>query len=693
MARMKKEDRLKLVHQEALAQNDRIQSALRNERLQCLQDRRFATIAGAQWEGPLGEQFENKPRFEANLIQRSVIRITNEYRNNRITVDFVPKDGSENDALADVCDGLYRADEQDSTADEAYDNAFDEGITGGFGAWRLIADEEDDLDEENDRQRIRIEPIFDADSSVFYDIDAKRYDKSDASHCFVIYSMSRDAYKAMWGDDPDNWPKVVHQYEFDWLTPDVVFIAEYYRVEEKRVRVYEFKSLQGEERYLTEEELEEEVEIAEGVEETMRDRLEALGWRETENKLRKSRRVHKYIMSGSKILEDCGYIAGKCIPIVPFYGKRWFIDNVERCSGQTRLGKDLQRLKNMQLSRLGEQAALSSFEKPIFVPEQVAGLQELWANDNIANNPFLLVNPVTDASGNVVPSGPIAYTKPPQIAPAMAALLQLTQQDLDLVLGTPADADKMVSNISGKAVEMIQQRLDMQAFIYMTNMAKSMKRCGEIWLSMAKDVYVEEGRRMKSVGEQGDVSSIEIKRPIVDEKSGEILYENDLSKASLHVAVDVGPSSTTRRDATVRAITGMMQMVSDPQAQQVLLATALMNMDGEGINDVREYFRKQLVSMGVVQPNEQEAAEMEAAQANAQPDPQQQYLMAAAEAERAKGAKLAAEVDETVANTEKLQAETAETLAGIPLREAEAANDMADARAERARSILETGSF
>ena len=66
MARPSKEQRLAAIHQEALTEFDNIQSALRDERLQCLQDRRFYSIAGAQWEGPLGEQFENKPKMEVN---------------------------------------------------------------------------------------------------------------------------------------------------------------------------------------------------------------------------------------------------------------------------------------------------------------------------------------------------------------------------------------------------------------------------------------------------------------------------------------------------------------------------------------------------------------------------------------------------------------------------------------------------
>jgi hypothetical protein len=145
---------------------------------------------GAQWEGPVGEQFENKPRFEFNKTHLAVLRVVNEYRNNRITVDFVPKDGSQADELADTCDGLFRADEQDSGAQEAYDNCFEEGTSGGMGAIRLRARYEDEDDDEDDRQRIAIEPIYEADTCVFFSLDGKRYDKADAKRCYVLTAMS-----------------------------------------------------------------------------------------------------------------------------------------------------------------------------------------------------------------------------------------------------------------------------------------------------------------------------------------------------------------------------------------------------------------------------------------------------------------------------------------------------------------------
>ncbi len=78
MARESTADRLRRIHQDALREFDEIQTALRDERLQCLKDRRFYSIAGAQWEGPLGDAFENKPRLEFNKVHLAVIRIFNE---------------------------------------------------------------------------------------------------------------------------------------------------------------------------------------------------------------------------------------------------------------------------------------------------------------------------------------------------------------------------------------------------------------------------------------------------------------------------------------------------------------------------------------------------------------------------------------------------------------------------------------
>lgn len=673
MARKSKAQTLLDIHAEALAEFDEIQSALHDERKQCLEDRRFYSISGAQWEGSLGEQFENKPKFEVNKVHLAVIRIINEYRNNRITVDFISKEGDEYDDLADTCDGLYRADEQDSVAEEAYDNAFEEAVGGGFGAFRLRTCYEDEEDEENEKQRIRIEPIFDADSSVFFDLNAKRQDKSDAKRCFVITSMTRSAYRIEYNDDPSSWPKDIQQYEFDWLTPDVVYIAEYYRVEDEGVTKYVYQALDGEETTYTDDDFEND--------EMLEETLLAIGSKLVRQRRVKRQRVHKYILSGSKILEDCGFIAGSNIPIIPVYGKRWFVDNVERCMGHVRLAKDPQRLKNMQLSKLGEISALSATEKPILTPEQIAGHGQMWSEDNVKNYPYLLVNPITDANGQQMASGPIAYTKPPSIPPAMAALLQLTEQDMQDILGNQQQADKIVSNISGDAVEMIQNRLDMQTFIYMSNMAKAIRRAGEVWLGMAKDVYVEKDRKMKTVGLQGNVSTVEIGKPTIG-KDGKIEKENDLSEAKFDVTVDVGPSSSSKRASTVRSLTNLLLVTKDPETAAVISAMIMMNTEGEGISEVRDFFRNKLIRMGVVKPTEEEAQMLAMEMQNAKPTPNDEYLRAAAEQAKAEAIKAQANAMLAAAKADESQAKTIETLANVD-------NDARKSAVETAKTITE----
>ena len=655
------------IHEEAIRNFDRIQSTVYPERKQCLEDRRFYSISGAQWEGSLGEQFENKPKFEVNKVHLSVMKIINEYRNNRISVDFVAKDGINNDEMAEICDGLFRADEIDSGAEEAYDNGFEEAVGGGFGAIRLVSEYEDEEDNENEKQRIKIEPIYDADSSVFFDLDAKRQDKADAKYCFVMFSMTPEEFEDSFDKDPNSLPKTVDHAEYDWFSPDLVYVAEYYRIEEKKETIRIFKNLTGEEIRYSETDFEDDPDL----ERT----LEATGTVEIRQKKVKKKKVHKYLISGNDILEDCGVIAGKNIPIIPVYGKRWFVDSVERCMGHVRLVKDSQRLKNMLTSKLAEISSLSTVEKPILTPEQIGEHGMMWSEDNIRNYPYLLVEPVTDASGNPQPMGPIGYTKPPAIPPALAALMQLVDVDTKELLGSTMEADKMLSHVSGKAHEMVQKRIDGQTFIYMSNFSKAIRRVGEVWLSMAKEIYVEKGRNMKTIDSMGKISNVELMQAGLG-KNGEVTEKNDITKATFDVTVDVGPSSTSQREATVQTIMGMLAITQDPETAQVLQSMAMMNMEGDGISDARNFFRKKLVNMGVITPTKEEAEEMAQAAENAEPDPQEEALKGMAEEAKAKAAKARVEIIETLADTEKTKAETTEIYSGIDINRAQAVENI-----------------
>ena len=105
----------------------------------------------------------------------------------------------------------------------------------------------------------------------------------------------------------------------------------------------------------------------------------------------------------------------------------------------------------------------------------------------------------------------------------------------------------------------------------------------------------------------------------------------------------------------------MMTITQDPQTLSVLGAMAMMNMEGEGIGDVKAYFRKQLITMGVIKPTEKEAEEMAMEAQNQQEDPNSVALRAMAEEAQAKAALARADVIDTIADAGLKEARTAET--------------------------------
>lgn len=681
MARSKAEKH-RAVFEAANAQLSAIVDASHDDREQALEDRRFVSIAGAQWDGAIGQQFENKIKLESNKIHLAVVRITNDYRNNRVDAKFISKDGTGSDEFSDFLAGLYRADQQDSYAEEALDNAFEEALCGGFGAYRLTNEYEDEYRSDDERQRIRWEPITDADTCVYFDPASKRQDKSDAKYCFVLSSTSQEAFQDEWGEDVASFEKPVNGKGFDWSANDVAWVAEYYVCEDKTHTVYTYRAIDGTTEKIHEKELTDE----------MKAKLNDIGSILVSSRKVKSRAVRKYFLSGCGVLEDAGLIAGRNIPIIPVFGKRWFVDGKERFMGHVRIPKDMQRLNNMQLSALAEIAASGGEETPIFTPEQIVGHEDVWASKAVDRPAFLTINALTDADGNELPSGPIDYTRTAQVPAAMAALIELSQLNIDALLGNQSEGEVIEANTSGKAVELVQNRLDMQAYIYMSNFAKAVRRSAEVWLSMAADVYDEDGRSMKLVDEQGQAEFKELGASVLGD-DGSPKPEFDLPNARMDVAIEIGPTSQSKKASTVRTLTSMLGMVSDPQDQAVISAMALMNAEGEGIGPLRDYYRKKMISMGVIEPTDQEAQEIAAAMEGQpqEPSAQDAYLIAEAKKSEAQAIESEADAVEAMANTELTKAKTAKTLADIDNEARDSAISAAKALADATTAPSPTG--
>ena len=640
------------LHQRLLERIDADYEQSHDNQRQSYDDRRFCFVQGAQWDGDIGRQFEGRPKFEFNKIQLSVIRIYNEWAKNRFTVEFRPQNNAADTDTADNLQELFRADERDSNADEAYSTAFMEGISGGIGAILLEAKYDDEDGDDDEYQRIRIKPIFEADTMVYWDANARRYDKADAKHVTIVTSMSKAQFEDKYKKEPASFDDL-QGYRFDWRDGDNVRVAEHYDLTEKKVEVTKLSHPEGGEPvklYADDEDYDQQL-----------DDYMAQGFEIDFTKKVKRKQVEGYVLSGNEIVEKLGVIAGKYLPVAPFYGKRMYVSGREVTQGHVGLSRDAQIAFNLKMSGLIDLASRPQDELPIFTPAQIKGHEQQWANKEVARVPYLTVNPTKDASGQVIGVGPTAYTKAPVIPQAMGALIESSGALIGELTGNQSNGEQLRSNVSTEAVEMVQDKVDAQAYIYLDNFAKTIAHVGRIWLSMAQDVYDEEGREMSGVTHDDSDSKVIINKPTI--KDGALAYENDMQGGKYKVTVDIGEAFSTQRDKTIKRLLNLVPMIQDPQQQAALLNTILSNQDGEGMHDLSRYARKNLINMGIVEPDEQEAKEMQAAQqaaANQPPSAQDQYFaaestkaLAGAEKAKADTQKVLAEVDETRADTAK----------------------------------------
>ncbi|WP_060443879.1 portal protein [Serratia marcescens] len=628
-------------HERVMLRFDRAYTPQQDVREKCIEATRFARVPGGQWEGAtaagtkLDDQFEKYPKFEINKVATELNRIIAEYRNNRITVKFRPGDREASEELANKLNGLFRADYEETDGGEACDNAFDDAATGGFGCFRLTSMLVNEYDPMDERQRIAIEPVYDPSRSVWFDPDAKKYDKSDALWAFCMYSLSPEKYEAEYGKTPPASLDVttISSWEFDWFEPEVVYIAKYYEVRKESVDVISYKQpLTGEIATYDSDQIED-----------IEDELAEAGFVEVARRSVKRRRVYVSVVDGQNFLEKPRRIPGEHIPLIPVYGKRWFIDDIERVEGHIAKAMDPQRLYNLQVSMLADTAAQDPGSIPTVDPEQVKGYEDHWANRNKKRPAYLPIRPPRDKQGNPTgPAAPASYTPQAQLNPAIATMLQLTSADIQEVTGGSQAMQQMPSNVAQETVNNLMNRADMASFIYLDNMAKSLKRAGEVWLSMAREVYGSE-REVRVVNEDGTDDIALMNAQVVDRQTGRVVALNDLSTGRYDVTVDVGPSYTARRDATVSVLTNVLNsMLPTDPLRPAIQGIIMDNLDGEGLEDFKEFNRKQLLTSGIAKPRNQEEQQIvQQAQmaAQTQPNPEMvlaQAQMVAAEAENKK---------------------------------------------------------
>jgi len=599
-------------------------------RISAADDRLFAYIT--QWDSSLMENSQLAYKGEFNIIRKAVRQIMADLRSNPVQIDFEPKAGSRDDG-ADILDGLYLSDDRINLSIEAYDNASQEAVDCGIGGWELYTEYESNRAGDKN-QVIRRRPIYEFNNVAFPDSNAKLMDKSDAKRWTILESYSKEGYEELveelTGEDydanPVNFASPETSYVFPWVTTnELYYVGRFYHKTMVKDKILTLKDPLGQPLKLRQSDLS-----------LIMDELIEQGYEIVDEKSIKRWEVRLYIVSGERILKSY-VVAGEHIPVIPIYGERAFIEGEEHYEGVYRLAKDPQRLRNFLMSYLGDMVSRSPRQKPIFGAEQVAGYEFMYEQNGADNNYPYLLQKLKDANGNELPRGPVGYLEPPQMPQALAALVELTRQSVEDVANPGLPQDIADPDLSGKAVELLQNRLDNQSMIYQQNLKHAKRYDAEVYASMAVTVY-DAPRTVTITLPDGTRKQEEIMKTVVDEDSGELVTLNDLTNMEFEVYAKIGPAYSSQKQKTRDELGAMADQVvnADPTLYKALLLKRLDLMDGVNMDDIREYANKQLMLLGFKKPEtEEEIAFMQEA-ANQPEQPDAEMVLAMAETEKAK---------------------------------------------------------
>lgn len=613
------------------------------------------------WDDNLLGETQLDWRAEFNIIRKAGRQVIGDLRANPVQVDFDPKDEAREDG-ADLMDGLYRSDGRVNTSLESFDNASSEAVVCGVGAWELYTEYESKRDGSS-HQVIKRRPVLEANNTCYWDPQAKRLDKSDAKWVSILDPYTDDGYRELvfelTGSDENvdmgSFKEPEESYVFPWAAGqnEAIYVTSFYSKQLIKDKVLTITDPLGEVLLLRESDISDVVD----------DMLDA-GYEIQEEKVIQRWEVRKYIASGSEILNgEMGpdgerkgeVIAGENIPIAPQYGERAFVEGEEHYEGITRLAKDPQRFRNFVMSYIGDIVAKSPRPKDMFVPEQTQGFLPMYEENGADNNfPFVYQNRKT-GTGEELPLGPVGRLSEQPIPQSAMAAIELSRQAVEDVANPGIPQDIADPDLSGKAIIALQNRLDQQSIVYQQNRKHALRRDGEIFASMASDLY-DTPRDVTLTLPDGSRKKVKTMDTVMDGETGEMVVLNDITNIEFDVYADIGPDYATKKEETIDRLGELAASVAqtDPMMQKALILKQVTLMDGVAMDDIRDYANKQLVLSGFKEPETDEEIAMLEQQAQQGQEPDAATLLAMAEMKKGDAA-LMREQREAVATEAKIQ--------------------------------------
>lgn len=524
----------------------------------------------SQWPEKQRKERENdgRPTLQINQLPQFVHQITGDIRQMKPAIKVVPVDSEADEKVADMRAGLIRYVENRSDAAAIYFRAADSQVACGIGHWRVATEY---ADSSTLNQEIRIAPIEDG-VAVLWDPDAVLPTREDARYCFVPVDMSKNAFEAAYpGITPSQFDDEAWAQNSSWYSDDHVRVAEYW-VKKPSKKLLALQ-LDGAIADVTE------------AEDSVVEMYRSKGARIEE---RDSTSICRYLITAAAVLEGPEEWPGRFIPIVPVVGEEIRIGRKLIRQGIVRNAKDPQRMSNYFHSAHTEMVALQP-KAPFLVTEtNVAKYQSTWEQANTKNFPYLPYEPDTK-NGGAAPQ----RVQPPVSSQGILDGLTMAKEDLRSVIGIyDASLGKQSNETSGRAILARQREGDVGSYLYIDNFARAVRQTGNIINDLIPHVYDTE-RTIRIMGEDGKIDVLEInKAQGLDPKSGETIFNHDITVGSYDVVAQMGPSYSTKREEAKEGMIAFVQAA--PEAGQLILDKIAKAQDWPMSDDIAKRLRAML---------------------------------------------------------------------------------------------------
>jgi len=569
----------------------------------------------------VGEQRKMRPSIHVRPAQGDIRRAVQKISNLTGKKDYT---------LSEVYEGIIRNIEYTSSADMAYDTAFEHGSHWGLGWMRVLSEYSDDISSHfTKEQELRIKRIRNY-KSVVCDPDFTEPDGSDMQWAMVFYSMSDDAFDEKWPGKSHTSADIDADQKPMWADGKNVYIAEYYYLKKVSVelclmsdgQVFEYEKVKP-----------------------VLDELATQGLTVQDQKTVEMNRCYWSKISGADILEPEQPTVFRYVPVVPVFGKELVVDGTPYYRGFVRHAKDAQRMYNYHRTSFTERTGVVTKIPFIIADKQLKDHENDWGDARTYHH--------------------VDGVPPPHRETAISEDVQGGMLAADDVKGTTGMFDPSMGMLSGASSgeqeKVLQSRGDAGNFPFADNLVRSIRHLGRIIIEAIPEIYdTQRIVRLHFPDEKEDF--IEINKTVTDTQTGKEFTINDLSVAKFDLVVRPGPTFQTQRQEASEMIGQFIRAVGsggDPVTAKALAMLYASNSDFPGADEIVDILRKSL-PQGLVEEDPDEEPRKQPP-----PTPGQQADMAKAQADIAQAEAKKKDAEARMAKAEADMLEISERLQNL----------------------------